>query len=82
MDAVLGGEVSVTTLKGKVDLKIPAETQNSQTFRLGGQGMPYLKKPQTFGILYVKVKVVIPKGLSEEERKLFHQLKDLRAVRR
>ena len=82
LDAVLGGEVSVTTLKGKVALKIPAETQNSQTFRLGGQGMPHLKKPKIYGNLYVKVKVVIPKGLSEEERKLFHQLKDLRAVRR
>ena len=82
LDAVLGGEVSVTTLKGKVTLKIPHETQNCQTFRLGGQGMPHLNKPKIYGNLYVKVKVVIPKGLSEEERKLFHQLKDLRAVRR
>ena len=44
--------------------------------------MPNLNKPKIYGNLYVKVKVVIPKGLSEEERKLFHQLKDLRAVRR
>ncbi|MFW6157639.1 MAG: molecular chaperone DnaJ, partial [Balneolaceae bacterium] len=39
-DAILGTEVEVPTLKGKVALTIPAETQNGRVFRLGGQGMP------------------------------------------
>ncbi|MFC1993073.1 DnaJ C-terminal domain-containing protein, partial [Chloroflexota bacterium] len=37
--AVLGGEVQVPTLKGKIMLKIPSETQNGRVFRLAGKGM-------------------------------------------
>lgn len=76
-DAVLGAEVAVPTLKGKLALKIPAETQNGRVFRLAGQGMPQLGKPGR-GDLYAKVKVVIPTSLSEKERELFQQLKALR----
>ena len=82
VDAVLGGEVAVITFKGKVALKVPAETQNGQTFRLAGQGMPRLNNPKAHGDLLVKVKVVLPKELSEEERRIFQQLKELRTVRR
>ena len=39
---VLGGEIQVPTLKGKLALKIPPETQNGRTFRLSRQGMPHL----------------------------------------
>ncbi|MBI2858326.1 MAG: DnaJ domain-containing protein [Chloroflexi bacterium] len=73
--AVLGGEVEVPTLKGKrIVLTIPAETQNSKVFRLAGQGMPGLDGTSK-GDLYAKVKVVIPTGLSQEEKKLFQELK-------
>lgn len=72
--AVLGGQTNVTTPGGNVLLTIPAGTQPGQTFRLGGRGMPHLRAPQTFGDLYVRVKVQIPKNLSAEQRKLFEQL--------
>ena len=78
LDAVLGGSVSVDTLKGRVELTIPPETQNDQTFRLSGRGMPRLNEPARFGDLLVKVRVVVPKNLSEEERLLFQQLRDVR----
>jgi hypothetical protein len=42
-EALLGAEVPVTTLKGRVLLTIPAGTQQGRTFRLTGQGMPRLK---------------------------------------
>ena len=42
-EALLGGEIPVRTLKGRVLLTIPAGTQNGKTFRLSGQGMPRLK---------------------------------------
>ena len=42
-EALLGAEVPVATLKGRVLLTIPAGTQNGRTFRLTGQGMPRLK---------------------------------------
>ena len=82
VDAVLGGEAAVTTFKGKVALKVPAETQNGQTFRLAGQGMPHLNNPKAHGDLLVKVRVVLPKELSQEERQILQLLKELRAVRR
>ena len=76
VDAVLGGEAAVPTLKGKVMLSIPPETQNGQSFRLAGQGMPRLGSPGSRGDLYAMVKVVLPKGLGDEERRLFQELKE------
>jgi molecular chaperone DnaJ len=76
--AVLGGEIQVPTLKGtKLALRIPAETQNEQVIRLTGQGMPHVGST-TRGDLLVKVKVTLPKHLSNEERALFNKLKELR----
>jgi DnaJ-class molecular chaperone len=82
-DAVLGGEVAVTTLRGRrVALTIPPETQNGQRFRLSGQGMPDLTNPNVRGDLYATIKVKLPTGLSSQERDLFRRLKELRAARR
>jgi curved DNA-binding protein len=72
--AVLGGQVSVPTLSGNVMLKIPPGTQPGQTFRLAGRGMPHLRNPQSFGDLYEKVKVEIPRSLNNRQRELFDQL--------
>jgi curved DNA-binding protein len=68
--ALLGGEASVQTMKGNVNLAIPAGTQPEQVFRLSGRGMPKLKSPQSYGDLYVRVKVNVPKELSETQKKL------------
>jgi molecular chaperone DnaJ len=65
-EALLGAEVTVPTLKGRVTLKIPAETQNGRTIRLAGQGMP--RAAGGAGDLFVTVKVVLPQKLSDEER--------------
>ena len=75
--AMLGGEVLVPTLKGKVALKIPPETQNGRTFRLNGKGMPHLSN-SSHGDLLAKVNVMLPTKLSEEEKKLFEKLGQLR----
>jgi DnaJ-class molecular chaperone len=71
--AVLGGETQIPTPKGSLALKIPPETQNGTSFRLSGQGMPHLGN-STRGDLMAKVKIVIPTGLTSEEKKLFEQL--------
>ena len=82
-DSILGGEVAVPTLKGKVMLTIPPETQNGQIFRLAGQGMPQLNNsPNSRGELRATVKVVLPNGLSDQERQLFQELKQLRSAGR
>lgn len=75
LTAVLGGAVTVNTLSGDVSLTIPPGTQPDQKFRLAGRGMPTLKSPQTYGDLFVQVKVELPKKLSEKQRQLFEELK-------
>jgi len=68
--AALGGEAGVQTLEGQVTLKIPAGTQPDQVFRLAGRGMPRLKSPKTKGDLFVRVKVRIPKDLTQQQKDL------------
>ncbi len=71
--AVLGGETTVPTLKGKVKLNIPAETENGKLFRLSGQGMPVIGNG-TRGDFYVRTKIDLPKNLSTKEKELFRKL--------
>jgi len=75
--AVLGGEVAVPTLKGKVALKIPPETQNGKVFRLTGQGMPHLNDSSR-GDLFARVRVLLPTRLTPQEKQLFEQLRTYR----
>ena len=75
--SMLGGEIRVPTLTGNVMLKIPPETQNGRSFRLRGQGMPHLKSPDTRGDLHVTVEVVLPQDLSDQEKTLFQDLRQL-----
>ena len=72
--AMLGGEVTVSTLTGDVKMKIPPETQPGRVFRLRGQGMPLLREPQNHGDLLVKVQVSLPTNLTGIEKSLFEQL--------
>ncbi len=77
-EALLGAEVPVSTLKGRILLTIPSGTQTGRTFRLTGQGMPRMKGDGT-GDLYLKVKVVLPAALEGEAReaaKAFLELVD------
>lgn len=78
LTALLGGEVLVPTLKSRVALTIPPETQNGQTFRLAGLGMPHLNDPNRRGDLYVTVRVVLPTGLSAQERDLLKRWREIR----
>ncbi|MHB1318717.1 MAG: DnaJ C-terminal domain-containing protein [Anaerolineae bacterium] len=75
---ILGGEVVVTTLKGRVSLRIPAGTRTGQSFRLRNQGMPGLKQGEAAGDLYVEVVPIIPADLSEREHELFRELAAIR----
>jgi DnaJ-class molecular chaperone len=76
-EAALGTEVRVPTLKGSVSMKIPPETSGGKTFRLPGYGIPHLKG-RGAGNQYVKIKVVLPSGLTAREKALFEELKQLR----
>ena len=75
-DAILGGAVKVRTLRGQIELTLPAETQNGRRFRLAGQGLSQLRDPERRGNLYATVNVVLPTGLSDEQRRLFERLRE------
>lgn len=76
--AVLGGQVRVPTPAGPVLLTIPPGSQPEQTFRLQGRGMPQLRNPSNHGNLYARLKIKLPRNLSEEESELFRKLAALR----
>lgn len=78
VDAALGGEVEVATLTDKLILSIPPETQNGCSFRLSGKGMPILGSTNGEGSLFVTIQFDIPSGLSEREKELFRELRDVR----
>jgi DnaJ-class molecular chaperone len=75
-EALLGAEVPVGTLKGRVVLTIPPGTQNGRTFRLTGQGMPRFKADGS-GDLYVRTRVVLPTTLTDEARAAARRFLDL-----
>ncbi|HXB95133.1 MAG TPA: DnaJ C-terminal domain-containing protein, partial [Puia sp.] len=76
--AVLGGEITVDTLTGKVKLKVKPETQNGTTMRLKGKGFPVYKQEGQYGDLYVTLDLQLPAGLTEKEKELFRQLAALK----
>jgi curved DNA-binding protein len=67
-EAVLGAEISVPTLTGRVSLKLAAGTQAGQKLRVRGRGLP------PSGDLMVVTSVVLPAKVSDSERKLWEQL--------
>jgi curved DNA-binding protein len=77
--AVLGGQVTVTSIDKTVKLTIPAETSNGKQFRLRGLGMPKLRQPDKRGDLYATINVTLPHNLNKQEKELFQKLKALRA---
>lgn len=80
LDAVLGGKVTVKTLRGRIELTLPPETQNGRRFRLAGQGISHLNDPARRGDLYATVHIVLPTGLTHRQRRLFEQLRDAEAA--
>lgn len=74
-EAVLGSEVDIPTLDGQVKLVIPAGTQSEKVLRLRGKGLK--NKSSVRGDHYVKIKIDIPKLVSEEEKKLYEELSKL-----
>jgi len=78
--AALGGEVQVHTLGGRASMRVPAGTSSGQTFRLAGQGMPRLRGSGR-GDLYARVKLTVPKHLSQREHELLAELAKLQEHR-
>ena len=72
--AVLGGEIIIDTLDGKVKLNVKAETQNGTKIRLKGKGFPIYKKEGEFGDMVITFQIKIPTNLTDKQKELFEQL--------
>lgn len=73
--SALGGTVTVPTLDGEVNLKIPAETQSGKVFRVRGKGVKPIRSHST-GDLYCRVEVETPVKLTSEQKKLLGKFND------
>ncbi len=76
--AVLGGEVMVETLDGKIRLKVKPETQNGIRTRLKGKGFPIYKREGSSGDLFVTYNILIPQNLTTKQKELFTELSKLK----
>ena len=72
-EAVLGAKKDIPTLYGKVELTIPAGTQNGEKMRLRGKGVENVNTKKK-GDMYVITKVIIPEKLTRDQKKLFEEL--------
>jgi curved DNA-binding protein len=71
-ESALGATVTVPTLGGGVEMRIPPSSQSGQKLRLRGRGLP----GQPAGDQYVQLKVVVPPANTPEARALFEQMKE------
>lgn len=72
--AVLGGEITIDTLNGKVKLKVKPETQNGSKIKLKGKGFPVYKNEGQFGDLIITYALKIPTHLTDKQKALFTEL--------
>ncbi len=76
-EAALGTTVTVPSLHEAVTVKVPAGITNGTNLRVRGYGVPAAKIDGVAGDLHVRVEVSVPKHLSDEQRKLFKELREL-----
>jgi curved DNA-binding protein len=77
--SILGGEIMIDTMSGKVKVNVKPETENGSKIKLKGKGFPIYKQEGGFGDLFVTFNIKIPKNLTGKEKELFEQLSKLRS---
>ena len=78
-EAVLGARVEAPTIDGKVELTIPPGAQSGQRLRLRGQGLN--KRRGGRGDEYARLKIVVPKQVTPEERKTWEELRQVSSLK-
>jgi molecular chaperone DnaJ len=73
LQALLGANIEVETVKGTETIEIPAGTQPGDRIRINGGGIPSLKGYGR-GDLYYETSIVIPKKLDKEEDRLLKEI--------
>jgi molecular chaperone DnaJ len=77
--AALGGEIEIPTLEGSAKIKVPAETQTGQVFRLRGKGIKGVRSTYP-GDLLCEVVVETPVRLTERQKDLLRELEEINKV--
>ena len=72
-EAVLGTKKEITTLHGKIGIKIPPKTSSGQLLRLKGLGLP---KKSGYGNLNARIKIVIPANITEKQIELYKKIQE------
>ncbi len=75
--AILGGEADFDTLYGPVKCRIPAGSQPGSKVRLKNKGIVSMKNKNSYGDEYVIIQISVPKNLSEREKNLLEELRDI-----
>jgi molecular chaperone DnaJ len=73
VQAALGDRIEIPTLEGSAEIAIPAGTQNGQSFRMAGRGMPDVRGGRR-GDQYVVVQIVVPKDLTAEQKAMLRKV--------
>jgi curved DNA-binding protein len=73
-EAVLGAQVELPTLEGKVTLKVKPGSGSGQKLRLAGKGLPGAGPEGKAGDLYAVIQIVVPAAPGEREKKLYEEL--------
>ena len=79
--AILGGEADFDTLYGPVKCQIPAGSQAGSKLRLRNKGIVSMKNKNSYGDEYVTLQIQIPKNISQREKDLLNQLKEIESKR-
>jgi len=75
--ALLGGEITINALDGKVKLKVKPETQNGTKVNLKGKGFPVYKNEGQFGDLQVTYTIKMPTNLTDKQKEMFEELRKM-----
>lgn len=75
IEAILGGAIEIPTIDGLVKMALPSGVRSGQRLRLANKGYPH--KGGDRGDQLVEIQIVTPKSISDEERELYEQLKDI-----
>ena len=73
-EAALGAKVPLATMDGEITITVPPGSASGQKLRIKGKGLP--NKTGDHGDLYAELKIVVPKTLSDEERKAWEAIRD------
>ncbi|MBM3395070.1 MAG: molecular chaperone DnaJ [Betaproteobacteria bacterium] len=76
VSATLGGEIEIPTLDGAAKIRVPAETQSGQVFRLRGKGIKGVRSQQ-FGDLLCRVVVETPVKLTTRQKELLREFEEI-----